>query len=302
MPAAGGETKLDRTALLAVWRRALVGDLPVSPAEAVVGELADYFHLDPAEVERRCRDWERDSLREWSGKDRSTPEGLTDFYQTQSSWIFDTMWYHAEQTSESKPAESVDIAEGFLKRLGDWTPGNHLDFGAGPGTCSLFFHKLGWRVSLADISTTFLDFAKWRLAKHNVDARFYDTTVDEIPADEFDLITALDVMVHVPDIGATLDRLNRALKPNGYLVFNIDNRPRTELTQWHLYEEQYPILRQVRVHGYARCPKIAYFHVFQKVSRSKVAAAGVAVCDMLRYNRVASTIGKVVRAAGIRRS
>jgi SAM-dependent methyltransferase len=134
-----------------------------------------------------------------------TFEGLLDFYQTQTSWIFDTMWYHANQYTGSAPAESVEIALG----ISHLRPGNHLDFGAGPGSSSLFFHELGWRVSLADVSTTFQNFAKWRLQKHGVPATFYDNSKEDFPAATFDLITAFDVMVHVPNIAGMRGCLSR---------------------------------------------------------------------------------------------
>src|SRR5689334_14163241 len=87
----------DRPALLEIWRQALTGGTGDDPREVVVAELAEYFKLEPAEVRRRCLNWETDSIKEWEAADRSSREGLLDFYQTQTSWIFDTMWYHAQQ-------------------------------------------------------------------------------------------------------------------------------------------------------------------------------------------------------------
>ena len=262
-----------------------------------VQELSAYFEMPEEEVMRRCRDWETDSLGEWKKKDRSTPDGLLEFYQTQTSWIFDTMLYHAEQCAEEVPTESVDIAQGFLERMPDWKPGHHLDFGSGPGSSSLFFHNLGWQVSLADISTSFLNFARWRFDQRQVTAHFYETSKAALPESEFDLITALDVIVHVPDVPETFAKLYRALKPGGYLVFNIDNRPLTETTAWHLYDQQFPVLRQVRRAGFNRLPKIKYFHVYQKTDRSSSANALIGLADDLRYNHVVTGIGNVARVA-----
>ncbi len=273
------------------WRRCLTGDDSSDPCDVAIAELSAYFHLSPEETRTRCINWEDDSLQEWSAKDRSTPEGLLEFYRTQVSWVFDTVWYHANQYHGATPAESVDVAFG----LRDLPPGHHLDFGGGPGSTSLFFHALGWQVSLADISTTMLDFARWRLAKHGIPAAFYDPSQDALPPNTFDLITAFDVMVHVPDVGATLTRLWESLTPGGYLVFNIDHRPRTERTQWHLYAEQYPILQQVRAHGFRRCPKIEFFHVYQKIERSPANAQMIRLTDQMRYNGLVTAIGKAAR-------
>lgn len=286
-----GQPVLDRSALLEIWRKALTNGTGDDPREVVVAELAAYFGLEPDEVRRRCLDWETDSIKEWEAADRSSRDGLLDFYQTQTSWIFDTMWYHAQQYHGLAPAESVEIALG-LSRL---QPGRHLDFGAGPGSSSLFFQRLGWKVALADISATMLNFARWRLERHQVEAVFYDTSREPLPALSFDLITAFDVMVHVPDPAETLRQLHRALKPGGYLVFNIDNQPLTRRTQWHLYEEQYPILGKVRSIGFRRHPKISYFHVYQKVERSPLASRLIPVYDRLRYNRYVNFVGNRVR-------
>ncbi len=287
-----------RAELLEVWRRALTDADPdlSDPLDAVARELEEYFSLSHDEVVRRCRHWEDLSVQEWQAGDRSTPEGLLDFYRTQTSWIFDTLWYHAQQYHGEKPAESVDIAQGLAL-----PPGRHLDFGAGPGSSSLFFHALGWEVALVDVSTTMLEFARWRLARHGVPATFYDATSDPFPPGAFDLITAFDVMVHVPDIAATLRRLHDALRPGGHLVFNIDNQPMTERTAWHLYSEQYPILRQVQSVGFERLPKIEFFHVFRKVVRTPAETRRVAFRDALRHNAVAAAVGGAARRLGLRR-
>lgn len=290
------ELDYSRPGLLEIWRECLTMGQADDPHDTVVAELAEYFKMDPQEVRQRCINWEDDSLKEWEAKDRSTPEGLLDFYRTQVSWIFDTVWYHADQYYEIRSAESVDIIYGLTKDHGV-KPGNHLDFGAGPGSSSLFSHKLGWQVALADISTTMQDFAKWRLAKHGVvDATYYDNSQEKLPTQAFDLITAFDVMVHIPDIQATLEDLHRALKPGGYLVFNIDNLPLTAKTQWHLYDEQYPILGKVRAIGFQRHPKISYFHIYQKIERSPTNTQLIRFFDKLRYNRaVTKLVGNPAR-------
>jgi 2-polyprenyl-3-methyl-5-hydroxy-6-metoxy-1,4-benzoquinol methylase len=291
---------LTRADLFQIWRAAITQDQTSDPKDVAVAELMEYYKLPKEEVERRCVDWEDISIDEWKAKDRSTPEGLLDFYQTQTSWIFDTMWYHAEQFTEVKPPCGVNVAEG-LTRYSDLKPGHHFDFGAGPGTSSLFFHKLGWRVSLGDISTSFQEFAKWRLAKHGVPATFYDTAHDKLPAEEFDLITAFDVIAHVADAAKTIKELRASLKPNGYLVFNIDSRPMTERTAWHLYSAHQPILRLVRTLGFKSLPRISYFYVYKKVERGPLGTAGVFVADRIRYGPVVALAGKAMRGLGLRK-
>jgi SAM-dependent methyltransferase len=279
-----------RAELLETWKRALTRGDELAPDAAVIGELGEYFKLDPQAVRERCENWERYSLSEWSSSDRSTAEGLRDFYDQQTSWIFDTMWYHANQYFGRAPAESIEIALG----LASVPPGRMLDFGAGPGSSAIFFHLLGWDVSLLDISKTMRDFAAFRLARRNITAPIY-ADVNELPLDTYDLITAFDVMVHVPNAGEIIARLHRSLRPGGRLVFNIDNRPATEKNHGHLYEDQWPILRSVRRTGFRRLKKITYFHVYQKVDRGLLETGLVAAFDLARYNRAVTRVGNIVR-------
>jgi 2-polyprenyl-3-methyl-5-hydroxy-6-metoxy-1,4-benzoquinol methylase len=277
-----------------IWRRSLVLPGFVDPRASALNELAQYFELTEEEVRARCLAWEQDSVAEWESGRRDTPSGLLDFYRSTQSWIFDTVWYHAEQYHGTQPAESIMIAE----RLSNMPPGNHLDFGSGPGSTSLFFQNLGWRVSLADISTSMLAFARWRFAQRGISASFYDLSDQELPAATFDLITACDVMVHVPDPESTLRQLHRALKPGGLLVFNVDARPkRRRETQWHLYPYAYPVLRPVRKVGFQRLPRLDFFHVYRKVpARSGPADLCVRTYDLARYNRMVSAVGDLKRA------
>lgn len=290
-----------RTELLELWRESLVTNGYTDPRESAAHELALYFNITPDQARDRCIHWEEDSIAEWEAAARDTPEGLLDFYRTQKSWIFDTTWYQAQQYYQEMPAESVMIAE-RLSHLGV-QPGHHLDFGAGPGGTSLFFHHLGWRVSLADISTTLQDFARWRLTRRGIEATYYDPSSQKLPDNTFDLITACDVMVHVPNPRQTLEQLHNALKVGGYLFFNVDSRPRpSRETQWHLYRFAYPILRPVRSVGFARLPKLEFFHVYRKLARNSMIRIGmVTIYDTCRYNLPVSRAGQVVRDLRARR-
>jgi 2-polyprenyl-3-methyl-5-hydroxy-6-metoxy-1,4-benzoquinol methylase len=282
--------------LLEVWRQSLVLEGSDDPVLSALRELSLYFGISEEEARKRCLNWEHDSVKEWEAADRTTQDGLLEFYHTTQSWIFDTVWYHAQQYQGNQPAESVMIAQ----RLAEMRvqPGGHLDFGSGPGSTSLFFQKLGWQTSLADISTTLLDFARWRFSHRNLNADFYDLNQTSLPAEQFDLITACDVMVHVPDPTDTLRQLHRALKPGGLLVFNVDARPKREReNQWHLYLHAYPVLRPVRSVGFDRLPRLEFFHVYRKVEkRSAAMTTAVQLYDLARYNRGVSAIGDVKRA------
>ncbi len=285
-------TDKDMDALRATWTRSLLLPGYTDPLESALTELSDYFHVDREEARRRCENWEQDSVGEWERANRDTPEGLLDFYRTTQSWIYDTVWYHAKQCTGEQFPESVAIAHALCHL----SPGHLLDFGAGPGSAGLFFYSLGWQVSLGDVSTTMQDFAKWRFAQRNIAADFYDTSRQELPADTFDLITAMDVVAHIRDWEYQLARIHHALKEGGLFVFNIDARPMTRENQWHLYEFHYPILRPMRQAGFQTDGHIEFFYVYRKDStRGSFRRAADLIADYARFNRFVSFGGRFCR-------
>ena len=280
--------------LMGTWQESLLRPGETDPCESALGELAEYFDIDRAEARHRCENWEQHSINEWEKGDRGTSDGLLEFYRTTQSWIFDTVWYHAKQCEGQPFPESVAIAHG-LRHL---QSGLALDFGAGPGSTSLFFHRLGWRGAMADISTTMQAFARWRFEQRGIPATFYDTSVEELPVGTFDLITAIDVVAHIPDWPRELVRLHRALKVDGLLVFNIDARPKAPENAWHLYQSHYPLIRPMRRAGFARRPMIEFFYVYQKIQTQSAGRRIIeTVVDVLRYNRAASFAGHAMRSA-----
>ena len=279
--------------LMHVWRRVVSQGDSLTPMESVLEELAEYFDVDVEEARRRTVEWETESVEQWHAADRSTESAITEFFRTQTSWIFDTMRYHAEQCVGEAYPQSVDVAA----HLPVSAPGNHLDYGAGPGTSSLFFHELGWDITLADISSSFLDFARWRIERRGIAASFIDTASQELPEATFDLVTAFDVIAHVPDSSAALRAVRTSMRSNGVLLFNIDSRPRTHTTEYHFYQSHFPVLRDIRSLGFRRLPRIGPFYVFRACERSVVARWAVTVADRLRYNVVISRLGQVARRA-----
>src|SRR4051812_40316243 len=99
--------------LLEIWRHCLTMDNVTDPQDTVIAELAEYFHMPPDQVRHYCLHWEEISVEEWRAGDRSNPDGLLNFYQTQTSWIFDTMWYHANQYHGTAHAQTVNVAQGL---------------------------------------------------------------------------------------------------------------------------------------------------------------------------------------------
>jgi len=101
-----------------------------------------------------------------------------------------------------------------------------LDYGCGPGTLSYRLAKHGFDVYGCDISPKMIGKAIRRLSGTVDDAelRFRTTTGDSIPFDfAFDLITAIDVIIYVPDYARFVEMLTGWLKPEGWLALTCTN-------------------------------------------------------------------------------
>ncbi len=176
----------------------MVGRL--TPSEAIIADLVEYSGLPIEEVRTLATSSQAISEQKWDSADRSTPEGLRDFYHSVSNWVFGTLNYHARQAESEDYPLPVQVAAA----LAGTPPGDHLDFGAGVATASLLFARLGWRPAISDVSPPLLEFARWRCTKHGVQARFIDLNNEGLGEAQYDLITAFNTFAHIPDISPTL--------------------------------------------------------------------------------------------------
>lgn len=213
---------------------------------SVLDDLSAYHGLSPEECLRRCLHWEEWSVQEWKAEDRTTPEGLSDFYRGLQSWSFDLLWHAYLQAEGFRYPTSVAVA-----RTLDFGAGARLlDFGSGVGVTAQLFTGLGYEVDLADVSTSLLHFASWRMKRRGLRAGYLDLNYDPLPVHEYDVITAIDTLVHVPDLAATTRDLHRALRPGGHLFANFDVRPPTEENAWHLYSDDLPLRWTLHRNGF----------------------------------------------------
>lgn len=222
---------------------------------SVLRELATYHAISADEALERCLHWEEISLREWrSAEDLVTADGgpadghadhaRIAFYRTTQSWSYDLLWWAYVQAEGLADPASV-IAQRWLQQR---APGRrHLDFGAGVGATSQLFVNRGWTSTLADLSSTLLDFARFRLDRRHLDAHYIDLGIDSLPAGAYDAITAIDTLAHVPDVYETGRQLCEALTVGGYLIANFDIREAADITAWHLQTDEltarYDLLR-----------------------------------------------------------
>ena len=235
---------------------------------AVLDDLSSYSGLPPKECVERCRNWESWSVEEWLAADRSGTDRLTSFYRTTESWAFDLLWYAYLQTEGYGYPTSVMALRAIAAK------GNgraHLDFGSGAGVTSQLFARAGYQTTLADISTSLLDFARHRLIRRGEAAQFIDLNDEKLETGRYDVITALDTLVHVPDLADVVAGLHGALRPGGWLVTNFDVRPPSLENALHLYEDDLDLRAIVHRAGFAPSGRFGQYVVYRRVDPSGTA-------------------------------
>ena len=100
-----------------------------------------------------------------------------------------------------------------------------LDIGCGAGLLCEPFARLGAEVIGVDPSATNISVAKLHAERAQLSIDYRCTTVEELdPLERFDIVLAMEVVEHVVDVGAFLDRCALLLKPGGMMVVSTLNR------------------------------------------------------------------------------
>jgi 2-polyprenyl-3-methyl-5-hydroxy-6-metoxy-1,4-benzoquinol methylase len=265
------------TAFVAVLR---VGDLDVRAS--ILDDLAQYHQLSPEECRQRCIHWEQWSVDEWRAGDRSTPEGIQAFYDSVASWAFDLLWHaYLQTTGHAFPL--AQLAAHLAKQVHPDAE-SHLDFGSGAGVLGQLFERLGYRSTSADICAPLLKFARWRAARHAQNISFVDLRTENLPDDAYDVVTAIDTLVHVDDLDAALANLHRAMRPDGWLIANFDVRStEDDASAWHLHNDDLVLDRQLKKAGFAYRLAAYNLRCYQRLDRRSQAYRLSEAAEIFRY-------------------
>ncbi|GAJ00549.1 unnamed protein product, partial [marine sediment metagenome] len=173
--------------------------------EVITQHLARFLNRAPAYVRGRIND--KTTLRTaeiWRERNPQTLDEIRRFYSEATEYLFDLAQWNASETFK-KIINYLPRVEGLKV----------LDFGGGLGSLSLLLDKRGANVDYLDLPGLVTEFAKFR---SNGRVNFIDSLEDSSEA--YDLIIAIDVFEHLPDLPEQLKTIAKALKSDGILFFN----------------------------------------------------------------------------------
>jgi acetyltransferase-like isoleucine patch superfamily enzyme len=164
-------------------------DVRVDPAREEA-ELREY--LGDAYDHRRLVEYERQLEEEFA---RTEDEAL--FYRTSEGYLYNLTAFAMSPTKAP-----------YLRVLASLVaPGARvLDYGCGVGSDGLALLAAGYRVAFADFDNPSTRYLRWRLERRGIDADVYDLDAGP-PPPGFDLAFAFDVVEHVDDPVALLERM-----------------------------------------------------------------------------------------------
>ncbi|MEM7257745.1 MAG: bifunctional 2-polyprenyl-6-hydroxyphenol methylase/3-demethylubiquinol 3-O-methyltransferase UbiG [Pseudomonadota bacterium] len=136
------------------------------------------------------------------------------------------LWW--DRDSEFKPLHDINpLRLGYIQ-LNRPLPGlKVLDVGCGGGILTEALCAAGAGVTGIDLSASSIDVAKLHAAEHALDIDYLCTSTEEFSqthAGQFDVVTCMELLEHVPDPGAIVEACSALLNDSGTAFFSTLNR------------------------------------------------------------------------------
>jgi SAM-dependent methyltransferase len=230
----------------AEWKKALLYNGENDLRTSLLREVAAYYHVsDLADIDRWCNSAVDTLKSDWhTTVDLRQRSSIESFYENKTH-IYDLINWHTLRDDSGPLAYVValEIARAHNVR-------SCLDFGSGVGSGGLLFCRADIDTTLADISTTLLDFARWRFHRRRLPARFVDLNATSLPEASVDMILAMDVFEHLVEPVEAVEQLWLALKPGGLLFARIHAEADPSHPQ-HIAEDFGPTFARMEELGFA---------------------------------------------------
>lgn len=130
--------------------------------------------------------------------------------------------------SEFKPLHDINpLRLGYIDRAAGLKGKRVLDVGCGGGILSEAMCSAGASVTGIDVGDKPLKVAQMHLLESNLDVEYRKITVEALAEErphQYDVITCMEMLEHVPDPASTVNACARLAKPGGRVFFSTINR------------------------------------------------------------------------------
>lgn len=131
-------------------------------------------------------DWDLNKI------DQKNREQVENWFKNNDKYIFELSDVHSRPTKQKIIRQAIYMCKKHVvKKL--------LDYGGGIGEDAIFAAKKGFNVSMADLPSHTLEFAKWRATHHQVRIKFIEIKDDQPLQKKYDGILCFEVLQHLFD-------------------------------------------------------------------------------------------------------
>ncbi|HLS98242.1 MAG: bifunctional 2-polyprenyl-6-hydroxyphenol methylase/3-demethylubiquinol 3-O-methyltransferase UbiG [Porticoccaceae bacterium] len=135
-------------------------------------------------------------------------------------------WWDRE--SEFKPLHEINpLRANWIDRYAQVAGKTLVDVGCGGGILAEALAQRGARVTGIDMGEAPLAVAELHKLESGVEVSYLRATAEDLAAErpgEFDVVTCLEMLEHVPDPGSVIRACATLVKPGGHLFFSTINR------------------------------------------------------------------------------
>ncbi|MBI4809061.1 MAG: bifunctional 2-polyprenyl-6-hydroxyphenol methylase/3-demethylubiquinol 3-O-methyltransferase UbiG [Nitrosomonadales bacterium] len=133
-----------------------------------------------------------------------------------------------DPNSEFKPLHEINpLRLGYIDRIEQLSGKTVLDVGCGGGILSESMAGLGAKVTGIDLADKSLQVAKLHLLESGKQVEYRKVAVEDLAAErpgQYDLVTCMEMLEHVPDPAAVVAACAKLAKPGGHVFFSTLNR------------------------------------------------------------------------------
>ncbi len=230
----------------------------------LLSELRVYLSLseDDSELYEICKKAGEAILKEWKARKINPADkaAVTAFYVDMKLYCYELLALEIDA-----PIYRQEQLVAFVELLKKHGKTKGIDYGSGIGTLGIYLNKNGISCDFADVSETNLKFIAERLHRRGLNqSQLINLTREELPTDQYDFITAFDVIEHIAAPLSFIGDATARLRNGGLFIFNLlggeDDTP-------HILRDLNLIRKNIRGFGLTKIGTIGEFKIYQKIKR-----------------------------------